>query len=577
MVGTPQSRTTAMPGPRESEPGEAAAERRGVIRTVLVSAAVLALLASPARSAAPAGEQDPSGSATVDLTRLAGVTRGAGATAAARIDTAKALQAAIDLADANGLELACPAEVVIEFDSAAGLVVPVSTRGFRARLNQRCQFRQFHRDAPVLTIGDPRAEQLKASVDWEGGELNYGVDQGGQQGASCLVLGALANSVISKLNVCDEYELSGKPLHPPYRNLLVGTPEPSKGNEGFFQNRLSDLSLGGAQYSLLEVRIPGTGVQWEDIYAHNGSDFRMAQPLLGHAWVVDAGHDRSDDTWIRTNFEHLRAANPVFFQNVRTTTMIGTHFEDVWLTGSHATLANFAAARVRMISTYLLDVRTGGTPTDVRLFQLGYGAHLNLDGLELRWSEDREFAGPGAVLFAGNAGRSTPDDAIGFSVADLTVSDGLANAEAIGLEPAIPTTLGVLRHLDRYDYDPLLPRTEGAEFTVGGDFTLYGQHRNPSILVPAGLPGPDTITLSSRFAAPPAASGTVATPPGRGGPRAGIRELAVGQSPVRVRRLSGDSAYATTLRDDAGHTVASLRPGDQAAYARGPAPRAPSR
>ncbi len=549
-------------------------EGHGVIRSVLISAGVLALLASSVRGATPVAEQDPAGYATIDLMRLDGVTLGTGASSDARAATAGAVQAAFDRADANGLEIACPAEVVIEFDAAAGLVVPVSTRGFRARLNERCQFRQFHRNAPVLTIGDPSAKALKASVDWEGGELNYGIDQGGQVESSCLVLGALANSVIAKLNVCDEYEITGKPLHPPYRNLLVGTPEPSRGDQGFFQNRLSDLSLGGAQYSLLEVRIPGTGVQWEDIYAHNGSNFRMAQPLLGPAWVVDAGHDRSDDTWIRTNFEHLRAANPMFFQNVRTTTMIGTHFEDVWLTGSHATLASFAAAQVRMTSTYLLDVRTEGTPSDVRLFRVGYGARVVLDGLELRWSEDREFNGPGAVLFAGNAGRAGPDDTASFSLADLTVSDGLANAQSIALEPAIPTTLGVLRHLDRYDYDPLLPRTEGAEFTVDGDFTLYGQHRDASIVVAAGLPAPDTITLSSCFAAPPIVADGAA--PGRGGARPAARDPGHDRSPARIRRLSGASAYATTVRDDAGRTLAILRPGDEEAYSRAPPSRAPT-
>ncbi len=533
-------------------------EKHDVIRGALIPAGVLGLLALPVLGATPLAGQDPADHATIDLTRLAGVTLGPGASAATRVATAAAVQAAFDRADANGLEIACPAEVVIEFDAAAGLVVPVSTHSFRARLNQRCQFRQFHRNAPVLTIGDPSAKALKGSVDWEGGDLNYGIDQGGQVESSCLVLGALASSIVAKLNVCDEYEATGKPLHPPYRNLLVGTPEPSRGDQGFFQNRISDLSLGGAQYSLLEVRIPGTGVQWENIYAHNGSDFRMAQPLLGSAWIVDTGHDRSDDTWVRTNFEHLRAANPVFFQNVRTTTMTGIHFEDVWLTGSHATLANFAAAQVRMTSTYLLDVRTEGAPSDVRLFRVGYGARVVLDGVELRWSEDREFAGPGAVLFAGNAGRANPDDTVSFSVADLTVSDGLANAQSIALEPAIPTTLGVLRHLDRYDYDPLLPRTEGAEFTVGGDFTLYGQHRDASVLVTAGLSAPDTITLSSRFAAPAS-----------GGARAAARDPGHERSLVRIRRLSGDSAYATTVRDDTGHTLASLRPGDEGAYSRG--------
>ena len=537
-----------------------------MIRTILVPAAALALIASSARGAPPSGDPDPAEHATIDLTRLAGVTLGMGASSAARAATAGAVQAAFDRADAEGLEVACPAEVVIEFDAAAGLVVPASAKGFRARLNERCQFRQFHRDAPVLTIGDPHAETLKYNVDWDGGELNYGIDQGGQVGASCLVLGALAGSVISRLGVCDEVEPAGKPRYPPYRNLIVGTPEPSHGGEGFFQNRLSDLTLGGAQYSLLEVRIAGTGVQWEDIYAHNGSNFHMAQPLLGGALVVDAGHDRSDDTWIRVNFEHLRAANPVFLQNVRTMTMIGTHFEDVWLTGDHATLANFAAAEVRLISTYLLDVRTEGAPSDVHLFKASYGARIVLDGLELRWSEDREFTGPGAMLFAGNAGRSTPDDTISFSLADLTVSDGLANAESIGLEPAIPTSLGVLRHLGRYDYDPLLPRTQGAEFTVGGDFTLYGQHRDPSILVAAGLTTPDTITLSSRFAAPPPAPEGATS--GRGGPRPPLRDVGFARTPVRIRRQSGASPYGTTVRDDAGHTLASLRPGDEDAYSR---------
>ena len=547
--------TTGAAGRRQST-----ANGSGMIRAILAPAAAFALAACPAQGA------EATERAAIDLAGLAGVTLGAGASSAARVANAQAVQAAFDLADANGLEVACPNEVVIEFDAAAGLVVPASAKGFRARLNGRCQFRQFHSNAPVLTIGDPRAETLKYSVDWQGGELNYGVDQGGQADASCLVLGALAGSVISGLNVCDRNEPNGKPLHPPYRNLIVGTPEPSRGGEGFFQNRLSDLTLGGAQFSLLEVRISGTGVQWENIYAHNGSDFHTAQPLLSHAWVVDAGHERSGDTWIRTNFEHLRSASPVFFQGARNITAIGTHFEDVWLTGDHATLANFAASRVRMISTDLLDLRTEGAPAGVEVFKAGYGARLDLEGLELRWSEPREFTGPGAVLFAGSAGRPGPDDAISVSLEGLSVIDSLGNAESILLEPAIPVSLGVLQHLDRYDYDPLLPRTQGAEFTVDGDFTLYGQHRDPSILVARGLSAPNTITLSSRPAAPP----------GRSDPRPAAHGPAIPASPVRIRRLSGDSPYATTLKDDAGHTLGSLRPGDEGAYARAPASRTPS-
>jgi len=481
----------------------------------------------------------------INIEAVSGVVWGRGQTAAQQATNGTRLQAAFNYASAQQVTLVCPRALPVEYDAAAGLVVPVSSGGFRARLNKRCEFRQFHVNAPILTMGDPTGATPIADVDWEGGTLNYGVAQTGNTSAVCWLEGSLEFSHVKYLTVCGEYGggTGGKgPLYPPWDAWDQG----SRTANGFsYTNVYEKISVGGAQASLYRGNLNGTGNHKYDLYFHNGSDTASAG-TLSDTGILFGGNGRSDDTCIRCNFEHFVSNTPIAFQTLKTMSMVGTHVEDV---GTPYVLFDFTGAQVLMTGTDVLNFRgvtanaAQTTANNVQLFRAHYGAQVDLAGVTVQWDGTVAFASTGSSLFAGTPGLEGADALVGFHMSNFGLSDvaALTNSANMNLEPNIATPLSVLQRIPgSYTYDPVWPVTQGAVFTVpGGTFTLYGEHQGAHVVQSANLTSPSVVTLANTW-----------KPSGIGS----TRSAQIGAAAV-YHRNGGTLANTSTVVNGAGTTL----------------------
>lgn len=494
----------------------------------------------------------------VDLLKVAGLVTGTGQTTAVRQSNATLINNAIAVAISNNDEFDCPNPVNIEFDNTTGITVAPSS--IKARLNKACNFIQFHVNAPIFTFGDPAANSLMANADWDGGEFNYGVSQTGNTAAVCVTIGAAASTIITNVAACTTYG-TNTPLNPPYDDMVIGKTTGYSGSQAFFSTYMSHITLGGAQRNLLYVGLPGTGSIFEDFYGHNGSSPSSAQPLTGSAWSVNAGQNRSDDWWIRDNFEHISGTNLVGFQNVSNMKVISPHFEDIQMAGYGDNFAILTNAQVEMDTLELLDVSTlaSNVPSNgtVNFFKLNYGSSLRMNSPSFKWSNGNEFNSTGAYLFAGTPGKSSADDVIEASATNIVASDpgGTAasnlNTANILLEPSIPIALSVLQKVGTYTYDPFVSRTDRGEFFItAGNFTLFGQNANASVEVNAALTAANTITIADVFHS----GGSIPTDTG---------------NKFRVRRLSnGTYANTTAVVDGGGSNITTFSAAGSEIYGR---------
>ena len=486
----------------------------------------------------------------IDILMLAGLKSGEGQTKAARQSNAKLLQAAFSAADHHGLELDCPSATTIEIENTTGLLAAQTNNpGFRLRFDQKCNIVQFGVNTPILTIGDPTGNRVTYQVDWQGGEFNYGSSQTGQKNSICVLLGALNYSNIENILACDLPGSHGQARNPPWVAMQVGEAG-YHGTGQWFSNTLRRVNIAGGQHALFAVYIGGTGSVWEDIYMHNGGDVAGAQPVSGNGALIDdpgEGHqNRSDDVWTRINVEHVQASSALYIRGVYNTTFIGLHCEDPQLNAYGSQVFAVAGSGVAFISPMLLDFHTttsSGGPEYI--FKTSYQARVQVENMKVKWSSVvGQINKPGVYFFSGNQARSDADDQISFEAGHVEFVDDSrgANAGRLLLEPGLPIPVAILRYFGRYLYDPVMPTTEQAEFTVPDTtFTLDGQHQNATIMVPASLAAPQTITLADTRQA--AGHLFARVPAG---------------SIVRLRRLSGHYRNPTTIRDGDGRTLATL-------------------
>ncbi len=520
----------------------------------LVLAAVAFLAGTPGAGsfgeAVPHATRPPQATGSgdqIDLLSLAGLVIGVGKSAEQRRTNGAILQAAVNDADTHGVAIVCPSEAQIEFDLTGGLRVPVSTHGFTARLNRRCELRQAHADAPILVLGDPSGAEPKNAVWWEGGSFNYVASQAGNRHAVCLLEGSLYGSTLKHMDLCGEYDVEGRPLHPPFDGWDVGSRDAVRGFS--FQNDYEDISVGGAQASLYRVQLEGTGSYRADIYMHDGSSPWTAQTLSDTAvyWAATRHGERDDDTCIRCNFEHFKAEQPLYFRIVRGLTFDALHLEDVTLVGSNTSLMTFEGAEAELRQTTMLDLRATGT--NLSLARATYGAEVSLDGVYLKWAAAQEFTGSGR-LFAGLAGTESVDSNVSFTAERLLISDVGANAAGLTIDPMTPPSLDVLTRFDSYRYSGLLPQTVGATLVAAADLTIYGQHEAATVIVPGTIGAAVTITLANSLAA--AGTGAAST----------VKRGAT----VEVVRQDTPNTMYVTVKDAGGATLHRVAVGTRTLY-----------
>ena len=492
---------------------------------------------------------------TINIEKISGLALGAGQTTAARQSNATLLQTAFNFANTAGLTLACPLAATIEINNTTGLKVTSTNGIYTAVFNQACNIIQFGTNTPILTFGDPAGGGYNYNILWSGGKFDYGVSQTGNTSSVAVLLGALAYSNISNIRICDTSDANGHSLFPPYTALQVGNTNYSSTSAQFFSNTIEHFNLGGAQSTLFGLYIGGTGNVFTDFYSHNGKSYTTANALTGPAaWniVPGGGTIVSDDVFTRINVEHFAAASAFQIQGAYNMTFNGLHIEDpqmnTFANSYGASLMALTNAQVTFNNTFLLDLHTvsglGGIQT---IFNYNYASVVDANGFKLKWaSTSGQLNTSGLFFAAGNMGRANSDDASRFTVENIQIEDdsgSFSESARMSLEPSITTPFSILQKVGQYRYDPLLPITDRAEFTVpGAAFTLQCQHEHATVYAPASLAAAQTITLADLKKA----SGT------------GSTAACANGSFATVHRISGTFANATTVKDGAGATLSTI-------------------
>ena len=483
----------------------------------------------------------------VNILKLAGVKYGIGQNTAVRQANATALQAAFTTANTYRLELACPAAATIEIDNSGGIVVPAVGVGFRARLNQNCAIVQYGTNTPILTIADPAGASYKYDVDWDGGSFDYGVAQTGDTNSIAVLLGAMAYCRITGINANAQ---ASDPAA--YVAFQIGNSDyAGSAPSAFFSNTLGRINAEKSQYANMARFIGGTGNVFTDIYLSNGGNAATASPLSQAGFYDHPQGVASDNVFIRLNVEHNQVgAGVIWTNNVYNETFINLHLEDDAIDNYGSQFVYAVNSDLHFVDPGFLDLKTlSHSSGPIAIFRSVYGSHLAVDGtMKLKWSVSpaNQITNSGVYFFKGATGAANADDLLNFRTSSVSVEDDSGtNATKVQLDPIITTPLSILQYWGGYQYDPLLPTTDHAIFTIPAAttaFTLYGEHGNATVVLGTGEAAARTITLSNTRKASGTASSVAAS---------------VGQI-ATVHWNGGTHAYGATIQNGAGKTITTI-------------------
>jgi hypothetical protein len=461
----------------------------------------------------------------------AGVTLGSGQTTAVRTATFNALQAAINYAASSGKKFRIIAGTY-EIYGAAGLVIPL-TSGFEWLGSINTHIIGFYANAPVLTIGDTTGSNPPGQQKISGFTLDYGVSQTGNTSANLLVVGGFYLGVIENFSCCTYYG-----TNPPWIPVTIT----GSTSAFFFQNVMRDGATGGAQQTMFNLGIGGTGNVFSNLYFHNGSSNTTRNACAGPCVTLSPNNQQSDNIWNRINAEHCNGSTILLLSGLVTNTFTGLHFEDVQLAGSYPVLIQATGANCKFINTLVLDMLLSTAATNLLGFLncAGYGEVLSFDGLKFKWSS-YSTAGIASTFPMLRAPNNYGNDSNpGTRISDLAIEDDVGTiAQYLVLSPNLNAPLANNSTIGELVNDNLLPGTRTYQPTISASYTHYGQHRDAVLFVPASLPAATTITLSNKFKAANTGS-TRPTPTG---------------TIVRIRRQSGTYANTLTVTDAASATT----------------------
>lgn len=447
-----------------------------------------------------------------------GVTLGeAGPTA--RRTNLLSLQAALDFASAHRkfFELE---PGLYELEGATGLVIPASKNGFEWRGSKESMLKQFSNDCPVLTVGDATNRGIHCQgLHLSGARVFYANDQSGQPRSSALQIGLLRNSIIENVSVLADYSATG-PLVKAYRGIHITS---ASGPFGFFSNSLRDIFVAGADYSLMDVALVGTGSVFSNIYLTQGVTGHPA-PISDSPLRIVGAADQYETVFEQLNIEWCAANALIKAQSCRATSFISMHLEGNQLRGSASSAIALASSQIILIGVNLLDLEAhtpavpaeGAPPAVLRC----YGDNVvHGSNVQVSWSgSDR--LNTGLQLVAVN--ESSPADAQQIvSVANLVVRDvsGL-NAKNLSLDANLPAASFPLPSaIENYRFGDVLSQVAGGLIATNTDMTVFGQYERPLIQYPAALGAVRTVTLAKKMKP----SGAGSTIPPAVGALAGVR------------------------------------------------------
>lgn len=436
---------------------------------------------------------------TVSGRSWSGVTPGAGIPRASRRMNLVGLQAAVNYASAHNkfFELE---PGVFEIEGEAGLLIPASKDGFQWRGSKGSMIKQFSNNCPILTVGDVTATRRETQdLHLSGVRVFYASDQSGNVDSSALKIGLLRNSTIEQVSALADYGETG-PLVKAYRGIHITSPG---SRFGFFSNSLRDIIVGGAQHSLLDIALVGTGSVFSNVY--------LTQGVTGHpASILDAPlRIRGDADLYETVFEQLNiewciANTLIWVQSCRGTSFLGTHLEGNQLAGRSPSVVLVSTSQIDLSGFNVLDLgvktkaTTGGAPPPA-LFRCYGDNAIRGSSLQVSWSS------PGGVDLGFDlvaVSETGPADAQQtVNVTNLIVRDvGGGNAKFLSLDSNMPAShFPTPSAIDTYTYGELFSQARGAKISAKANVTLFGQYSDPLLRYPAALGAPCTVTLSNRM------------------------------------------------------------------------------
>lgn len=456
---------------------------------------------------------------TVSGRLWSGVTPGIGVPKGLRRANLVGLQAAVNYASAHGKFFELDPGV-FEIEGEAGLVIPASKDAFHWRGSKRSMIKQFSNNCPILTVGDV-TETKRESQDLylSGVRVFYASDQSGNAASSAMRIGLLRNSTIEQVSVLADYGKTG-PLVKAYRGIHITSPG---SRFGFFSNSLRDIIVGGAQHSLLDIALVGTGSVFSNVY--------LTQGVTGHpAAILDTPlRIRGDADLYETVFEQLNiewciANTLIWTQSCRGTSFLGTHLEGNQLVGRSPSVVLVSTSQIDLSGFNILDlgvktkaVAGGGAPPPA-LFRCYGDNAIKGNNLQVSWSSPGRVDHGFDLVAVSETGPADAQQTV--NIANFTVRDvGGDNAGFLSLDPNMPASdFPVPSAIETYTYGELFSRARGAKISAKTGVTLFGQYSDPLIRYPAAIGAPCTVTLSNRMK--PSHAGAIPPPIGA---LAGIR------------------------------------------------------
>lgn len=431
-----------------------------------------------------------------------------------------------------------------ELEGAAGLLIPAGKDGFDWRGSKGSMLKQFSSNCPILTIGDVTNQAAQSQdLHLSGARVFYATDQSGHPKSTALQIGLLRNSTIEQVSILADYGETG-PLVKAYRGIHIIS---SGSRFGFFSNNLRDIFIGGADYSLMDVALVGTGSVFSNIYLTQGVTGHPA-PISGCPLHIVGTADQYETVFEQLNVEWCAANTLIQAQSCRAMSFISMHLEGNQLLGRAASVIALASSQIGLVGVNLLDldvhapaVPSGDSPPAVLRCYGDTAVHGS--NVQISWS------GPDRIntsfQLVALDGHSPPDARQLIDMANLIIRDvSGGNASSLSLDANLPAASFPLPvAIESYRHGDILSQVTGGIIAVNTDVTVFGQYDRPLVQFPAALGAPRTITLAKRMK--PAGAGS-AIPPAVGA-LAGVRRNSGVADGFRLVVANHDNTPLATL------------------------------
>jgi hypothetical protein len=431
---------------------------------------------------------------TVVAHMCSGVTVGTGQSLGTRQATVAGLNAAILYAATNKKWFEIH-DGIYELDNTGGVVIPPNFDNFRWIGSNGVFLRQFHSNAPILSIGSQTNTSTDSLYGYiiDGVTCQYGATQTGQTGANAIQIGA------GQVGYCvfRNMTASNTPGFNPYRAFWTSAGSTYAGN--LFACEFANIKAQGAQQDLLVHGLMGEGNNWSNIFVNQGSG--TPGTIAGDAVRIGSpfGAGGADETWNGLHIDFVKAGGAQLnIFNITNTVMNGVHIEEAAGPSEFIQMAsctNLVMNGVHFLNTNNLAA-AGGT-SSAGFFYLYDNESLVINGLAIDWGGSGFADTAFAFIFHDQTATDTQPRITADNIIIFDTSTGRAQANLIQLIDRTVTTWVPPDMIAHYTFDSAISRIEGAEWmSCTTTRTIYGQFTHSDILVPAALAGNITISLS---------------------------------------------------------------------------------